>query len=282
MPREAMIVVGLSNRVYRLATDRGVYYLRLPQVAGPARIDRAAELHNLALAAEAGVARAPVYGDPVSGVLATRAVAPVNGLDAALNGPGPANALGHCLGRLHASGADFRGRHDPVEVIAAQRAALTESHACPDELKGLFPVIAAVVDAWQRRLAPGGGLLVPSHVDPSPGNCLLSPERMWLIDWEYSALADPAWDLAYAVLEHGLCGAREQELLTAYRAAGGAPLATAPQRLAGMKALCDAVSCLWAFEQMAAGRGEDLFLPFARDRAARLRRHAEVLRADVS
>ena len=64
---------------------------------------------------------------------------------------------------------------------------------------------------------------VPSHRDPVPGNLLLDDRRLWLIDWEYSAMASPYWDLAILCNEAGLDLAMSRRLLQA-DCAGGPPM----------------------------------------------------------
>ena len=111
--------------------------------------------------------------------------------------------------------------------------------------------------------------LVPSHGDLSPGNCLATPDRIWLIDWEYSGMSVPAWDLAYAILENDFSSADELVFLESYTRAGSKRFLPSPRYLDFMKSQCDAVSALWALEQIARGRGATRFLPFARDRVQR-------------
>ncbi len=94
--------------------------------------------------------------------------------------------------------------------------------------------------------------------------------RIWLIDWEYSAMAEPAWDLAYASLEHGLSPAQETRFLEAYRHSAGERLCPSSRDLEIMKAKCDVVSALWGLEQVLKGSDKMDFLAFAharRDRA---------------
>ena len=64
---------------------------------------------------------------------------------------------------------------------------------------------------------------VPSHRDPVAGNLLFDEERLWLIDWEYSAMASPYWDLAIVCNEANLDLRRSRALLQAY-CADGAPM----------------------------------------------------------
>jgi thiamine kinase-like enzyme len=268
-PLEAVAEEGLSNRVFRLRAERGIFYLRLPHPGNPARIDRAAEAHNLGLAADLGLALTALYCDPGSGILATRAVPAETPTSADMP-----ERLGAALGRLHVSGAAFRGRLDPGETLDALSAKLPRGEGLRQELTQLEHALAGLADLpGAREQSP----LVPSHGDPSPGNCLLSGESFWLIDWEYSAMAEPAWDLAYAVLEHALTPGQERGLLASYRAAGAAHLCPAPETLALMKARCDAVSAFWAYSQVAAGRDREVYLPFARARRDRVLKRVERL-----
>jgi thiamine kinase-like enzyme len=57
---------------------------------------------------------------------------------------------------------------------------------------------------------------VPSHRDPVLGNLLMAENRLWLIDWEYSAMASPYWDLAILCNEADLDLPQSRLLLQAY------------------------------------------------------------------
>ena len=90
-------------------------------------------------------------------------------------------------------------------------------------------------------------------------------------------MAVPAWDLAYALVEHDFGEVEERSFLQSYAMAGAADLCPASGELELMKARCDAVSALWAFEQVAAGRDRNVFLPFARARRDRALRRLQDL-----
>ncbi|MES0880661.1 choline/ethanolamine kinase family protein [Roseibium sp. SCP14] len=252
---------GLTNRVYRLEADKGAFFLRLPREETAGMIDRNAEAQNLKSAAEISVALPPLFCDPETGVLLTRAVDEVDCSPADM-----ARQLGQALGQLHASGLTFSGRLEPDDVYRAQRHSLSISPRCRQEMLLLdsalekMRTIPAFVSAKR---------LVPSHGDLSPGNCLVTAEKFWLIDWEYSGMSEPTWDLAYAVLEHGFSEEQEAELLNAYCASGAMDFRPSEEQLQIMKSKCDAVSAAWALEQLMKGRDEMTFLPFARARIER-------------
>lgn len=253
---------GLTNRVYRLETDKGTFFLRLPREETAGLVDRAAEANNIALAASLGLALPPLYCNSDAGILVTPAVTVVGSIPQDFP-----QSLGNTLGRLHVSGVKFSGVLDPNEVYRAQRESLKSLPEFEDEFEPLELTL-------QHHLAGSGHdvssqELVPSHGDLSPGNCLVDQDRIWLIDWEYSGMSEPAWDIAYAIQENDFSVDQEQQFLGAYRGATGSRLFPAATRLELLKARCDAVSALWALEQVNKGRDPDVFLQFARERRDR-------------
>ncbi|WP_157738900.1 phosphotransferase [Labrenzia sp. VG12] len=260
-PLQATASRGLSNRVFRLEAERGTFYLRLPLKQQAVRVDRVAEAHNLALAARLCLAVPPLYCDVEDAILLTRAVA-------VADPPPPTlpERLGTALGKLHASAEPFKGELDPGAVNREQLSRLPQEGVLSAEWQDL----ARALSALETQECEQTALLVPSHGDVSPGNCLLSADGFWLIDWEFSAMAPPAWDLAYAILEHDFCERSEMVFMESYCAEGAGHLRPSTRELDVMKARCDAVSAFWALEQLVAGRDETVFLPFARERRDRL------------
>ncbi|WP_422383806.1 choline/ethanolamine kinase family protein [Roseibium album] len=261
---------GLSNRVYRLETNKGSFFLRLPRAETAGMVDRQAEARNIEIASGLGIALAPLFCDPASGILVTGAVETVNPEAGDLP-----SRLGDAVGRLHGSGKVFAGTLDADAVFNAQKLSLVSN--CQDEPDvGLLDTLIRdlrLLEDETCALMP-----VPSHGDLSPGNCLASSGNLWLIDWEYSAMAVPAWDLAYAILEHGFSGTQEAAFLNAYRQRVPAHVPSRRQ-LEIMKTKCDAVSSLWAHEQLCRGSDKTDFRSFARTRRERaLKRAQEIIR----
>ncbi|KZM47604.1 hypothetical protein OA90_24925 [Labrenzia sp. OB1] len=260
-PGRAVPQAGLTNQVYRLEAGRGVFFLRLPRPGNAGLVDRQAEAVNLDLAATTGLALPPLFVHPDDGILLTAAVDTLE--------PAPLDLsarLGDALGRLHGSGAAFAGLLDPDDVYRAQREFLASVGEFQSEIA---PLDQAMQDLADLSLNSGTVQPVPVHGDVTPGNCLWTPERLWLIDWEYSAMADPAWDLAYAILEHRFSSAEEEAFLEACKGRHRSSGFPVRERIEAMKVRCDAVSALWALEQVARGRDTETFLPYARGRRDR-------------
>lgn len=260
---------GLSNRVYRLTSERGAFFLRLPRAETAGMVDRFAEAQNICQAVALGIALPPLFCSPEAGILLTQAIEPqeASGLELPVR-------LGAVLAYLHGSGVPFQGRLAPDVVIDRQIESLAPFSDLSAEIAPLVRALREVrLKAEDKREEDGGLILVPSHGDLSPGNCLSSGKALWLIDWEYSGMADPAWDLAYAALEHGFSEAEEQRFLAGYRSGGGQ--VPAPLGLTLMKALADTVSALWAYEQLMKGSAKTDFRTFARLRRDRALSHLD-------
>lgn len=224
-------------------------------------VDRYDEAENIGQAADLGIALGPLYCEPAAGILLTRAVDTVSATPDVL-----AACLGDVLGRLHASKNAFRGELDPGRVIGAQLEALGSGGTAAADVARLKSLLADLQPFEPAEREPRR---VPSHGDPSPGNCLMTSDRLWLIDWEYSAMAKPSWDIAYASLEHGFSRAQERELLEAYRQRAGDRLRPTQRELQMMKIKCDVVSALWGLEQLSQGSDKTDFHAFARARLDR-------------
>ena len=103
--------------------------------------------------------------------------------------------------------------------------------------------------------------LRPCHCDPTGANLLDTGERVWLVDWEYSGMNDPAWDLAYLSVEADFDTALDGELLAAYF--GRRPDAAETGRVEVYKALCELLSALWALIQVSNGNAVADFRSYA-------------------
>lgn len=260
LPITAALQHGLSNHVLRVEAENGIFFVRTGGGVPALPVDRFIEAHNLTLAAEAGVAVAPVYVRPETGILVTRA----------LEGPGIANKdlperLANLLAVLHGSGAVFRGTIEPQRVFQAYledvRPHLARINA-ETLLPGLDGVLRRLASVFDGGRITSGHARVPSHGDVSPGNWLASGGQLWLIDWEFSGMADPCWDLAYAIVENAFDGAAENRFLRTYQKERGMPVSR--RDLQAMKAQCNAISALWALSQFVSGRNPEAFGAIAR------------------
>jgi thiamine kinase-like enzyme len=259
---------GTTNRVYRVGDGKDALCLRLPGKGTEEYIDRRVEAVAARAAAAAEVSPEVVHADPASGVLITRFIADVVTMTPALFAatPGAPARAGEAFRRLHTSGAVFDFRFELFAMIdsyltllATKKVAFPEGYA--DGLKEAEAVRAA--------LAVHPVPLAPCHCDPLAENFLDTGARMWIVDWEYSGMNDPMWDLGDLSVEAGFGEAEDEAMVTAYF--GGPPSDFDRGRMVIYKAMCDLLWTLWGLIQLANDNPADDFAAYAENRFRRCR-----------
>jgi len=255
---------GLTNRVFQC----GAVVLRLPGEGTGSYIDRSAEAVAARAAAAAGVAPAVLAVDPASGVMITRFLeATTTMTPKTLRArPGAVVRAGRALGRLHRSGAQFASRFELFAMIERYLGLLAGQDV---QLPPGYHAVLAAAKAVREVLEAHPAALAPCHCDPLCENFLDTGTRMWLVDWEYSGMNDPLWDLGDLSVEGGFDAAQDEALLIAYF--GGPPPEPARARMVIYKAMCDLLWTLWGLVQLAAANPADDFRTYADTRFARCR-----------
>ena len=237
---------GLTNLVYRVSSDGNDYCLRIPGEGTEEYIDRAVEKHNAKVAERAGVSP-KLYFFSDDGLMLT-----------------------HYLNdSVTMSGETFKESDDAVYEAGA---AFSQLHNCGEEFKFRFEVFA-MINEYLDLLSKGESVelpdgyhetveqsksvrtvlnenperLVPSHCDPLCENFIRQPGKMWIVDWEYSGMNDPYWDLGDLSVEGGMSSDMDVILLTGYL--GRDPDDYDVGRMIIYKALCDLLWTLWGLIQ---------------------------------
>jgi thiamine kinase-like enzyme len=121
--------------------------------------------------------------------------------------------------------------------------------------------------AVRLALEASPAALVPCHNDPWPGNLLDADGRIYLIDWEYSGMNDPMWDLADLSVEAGFGPEQDRAMMEAYYGTG---LSSALySRLEVYKAMSDLHWSGWGFVQHAKGNPAEDFWSYGLERLGR-------------
>ena len=242
-PRAAWQVrplVSMTNRNWRLTAGDADFVLRAPGASSQRYLSRSQEFHNAALAADLGIAPALLYADAATGVTLQPFLADARALTPEdFARPELARKVGALLARLHRSGRHFQGVMHAFPIIDTymQLAADDRLH----RLRACAEPIRAALEAHPVAL-------VPSHIDPNPANFLLRADGgLLLIDWEYSAMCDPAWDLAAVSMEGHLDATACAAFAEGYGAMPG------ESRLWLMRAALHLVAGSWTTAEIAGG-----------------------------
>jgi thiamine kinase-like enzyme len=254
---------GLTNQVYRL----GAHCLRIPGRGTEEYIDRANEAVAAREAASAGVSPEVLHFD-AAGVMVTRFIEGCETMSPAAfrQRRGSPGRAGEALARLHRSGAVFPFRFELFSMIDSYLRLLAGK-------KVAFPAgyhdVLGEAESVRSALAANPVPLAPCHCDPLCENFLDTGGRMWIVDWEYSGMNDPMWDLGDLAVEAEFDEAQEAELRRAYF--GREATAEEFGRITIYKAMCDLLWTLWGLIQHANANPVDDFEAYAFNRFGRCR-----------
>ena len=253
---------GLTNRVYRV----GDWCLRLPGQGTEAYIDRKVEAVNARAAAAAGVSPEVVFVDPASGVMLTRYVpGTVTMTPEQFRGrPGAPERAGALFRRLHDRAGRFDFRFELFAMIDSYLKVLADLRT---DLPPGYHETVAEAEVVRRALAARTWPLTPCHCDPLCENFLDAGDRMWLVDWEYSGMNDPMWDLGDLSVEAGFDADQDEAMLRGYFGDGIA--AEDRARMVIYKGMCDLLWTLWGLIQHGNGNPADDFWAYAVNRFER-------------
>jgi thiamine kinase-like enzyme len=256
---------GLTNLVYRVRTPERDYVLRVAGLGTESFIDRKVEAHNARAAAAAGVSPEVLFVDESDGLMLMPHIqATTMSPEAFRSTAGAPARAGAAFARLHDSRQTFDFRFELFQMIDGYLKLLGELGATlPDGYHDVVAEAAAVrevLDAKPARLAP-------CHCDPLCENFLDTGEAMWIVDWEYSGMNDPLWDLGDLSVEAGFSPAQDLEMMQAYR--GGSVSEAEFSRMVVYKAMCDLLWTLWGLIQHAQGNPAEDFWAYSIERFER-------------
>jgi thiamine kinase-like enzyme len=238
------------------------YVLRLPGGGTSDYIDRAAEERNARIASAAGINAATLFFDASDGLMLSRFVEGTIIDETRLNSdPETLARVARSLRRVHRFDQAFKTRFDVFAEIDAYMALLREMRT---PLSEDFGEVKREARAIRRALESAPMPLAPCHNDPWPRNFLDAGGRIYIIDWEYSGMNDPMWDLGDLSVEAGFGPEQDRTMMEAYY--GGYVPPTFYARLALYKTMSDLLWAVWGFVQHANGNVAEDFRAYALER----------------
>ena len=256
---------GLTNLVYKIqhpSTDQALI-VRLPGKGTEEYIDRKVEAHNARMASRAGVSAEVLHTNTETGLMISKCIPGITTMTSdqfAARQGSPARA-GLALSKLHTSGVVFEFRFELFAMIDEYLGILAgKDISMPDGYNDIVQQAQPVKAALLKQPVA----LAPCHCDPLCENFLDDGEVMWIVDWEYSGMNDPYWDLGDLSVEGGFSTEQELEMMRAY--CQGEPHPSEIARVIIYKAMCDLLWTLWGLIQHADGNPAEDFWAYATGR----------------
>lgn len=204
---------GITNHNIRVTDQGRDYVVRLGADIPEHGILRWHELSLSRAAAAAGLA--PAVHHAQAGVLVLDFVDSTALGEDDLHDPATLMAATDLIARLH---RDLPG-HLRGPILSFWVFHILRDYAATLRARGsrhiaALPALLEQADMLERAVGPVQ--LVPGHNDLLPANILRTPDRLWLIDWEYGGFNSPLFDLGGLASNCALERDAEEAMLTRY------------------------------------------------------------------
>ena len=206
---------GMTNNNYKAKVKEKEYVIRIPGAGTNEMIDRKSEAINSRLVAKDGIDAEILYYDVNTG---TKVSAMIEGAET-IN---PAMAkmqinmkkITDILRRLHNSNLEMKNEFNVFKYIKEYESLLNKFNG---KYYDEYSEVREKVMSLETILKKKGAYLTPCHCDTVPENFIKDKNgKMYLIDWEYSGLNDPMWDLAAHSIECEFSQEDEELMLKMY------------------------------------------------------------------
>ena len=228
---------GMTNQNYLVKTTNKQYIVKFFGKGTEKLINRQDEKYNLELLKDLDLDVKNYLFDIEAGIKVNEYIESAITLDST-SIKTKFDKIAPILQTIHASGKELRGEFAPFEEIKKYESLIEEQIPYAN-----YEVVREEVFSLEKRLADLGVDRKSCHIDLVPENFIESPQgRLYLIDWEYSSMNDPMWDLAALFLESEFTRQEEEAFLSHYESE---QTPVSREKIAIYKILQDAIWSLW-------------------------------------
>ncbi len=214
---------GVTNLSYLVETSAGRYIIRIPGKGTNEYINRNWEIENMKRVFALGFAPEIIYADAATGIIVSQYIENnISMCKTDIYNDGRLRLMNESLVRLHRAPMELSNEFDITGNRKKYERILEKMEVkLPDELLDNVPKLLKASDDLFLKYKKE---LVPCHGDPKLNNFLLQGDKMWLIDWEYSGMAEKYFDLVNWTMTNRLNNTEEEIVLQSYELCSGEKL----------------------------------------------------------
>ena len=228
---------GMTNQNYLVKTTNKQYIVKFFGKGTEKLINRQDEKYNLELLKDLDLDVKNYLFDIEAGIKVNEYIESAITLDST-SIKTKFDKIAPILQTIHASGKELRGEFAPFEEIKKYESLIEEKIPYAN-----YEAVREEVFSLEKRLADLGVDRKSCHIDLVPENFIESPQgRLYLIDWEYSSMNDPMWDLAALFLESEFTRQEEEDFLSHYESE---QTPVSREKISIYKILQDTIWSLW-------------------------------------
>ncbi len=228
---------GMTNQNYLAKTTSKHYIVKFFGKGTEKLINRQDEKYNLELLKDLHLDVKNYLFDIDAGIKVNEYIESATTFDA-ISIKEKLDKIAPILQTIHASGKELKGDFAPFEEIKKYESLIQGQVPYQN-----YEEIRKFIFSLEKKLTDLGVERKSCHIDLVPENFIEAPEgTIYLIDWEYSSMNDPMWDLAALFLESDFT-TEEEETFLSYYESETTPVSRDKIRI--YKILQDAIWSLW-------------------------------------
>ena len=202
---------GMTNQNYLVKTSSNQYIVKFFGKGTDKLIDRQNEKFNLELLKDLKLDVENYLFDIEAGIKVNQYIENAETLDSTTIKT-KFEKIAPILQTIHASGKELKGEFAPFEEIKKYESLIQGEISYPN-----YETVRKLVFSLKDQLEEIGIDKKSCHIDLVPENFIEGSDgHLYLIDWEYSSMNDPMWDLAALFLESEFTISEEEDFLSHY------------------------------------------------------------------
>ena len=228
---------GMTNQNYLVKTSSNQYIVKFFGKGTDKLIDRKNEKFNIELLKDLKLDVENYLFDIEAGIKVNQYIENAETLDSATIKT-KFEKIAPILQTIHSSGKELKGEFAPFEEIKKYESLIQGEISYPN-----YEAVRKSVLSLKNELEKIGIEKKSCHIDLVPENFIEGPDgHLYLIDWEYSSMNDPMWDLAALFLESEFTPEEETDFLAYYE---GDKTPVSREKIRIYKILQDIIWGLW-------------------------------------
>lgn len=258
---------GMTNINYEVSIENKQYVVRLPGLGTEQFINRNEEKKNLKIGTKLGINPGAIYFDTCTGLKITCMIPGAKTLTATRTKSNEVmKAVTTVFRKLHFANVQMENRFNLYKLMEQYERIAREEHV---QFYPRFEDAKKEVISIQHDYDLLSFTEAPCHIDAVYENFIEDKNgEIYLIDWEYSGMFDPLWDIATHMMKSEFTIEEEEAFLLYYFQRK--PTEEEQQRILIHKIFQDYLWSLWTLFKEAKG---DDFGSYGKNRFSRLERN---------
>lgn len=234
---------GMTNRNYKVTVDEHSFVLRIPGNGTEGMIQRANEGYNSRLTYKMGISPEISYINNDTGIKLTEFINDAETLSpTTIQRFDNLTQIASILRQLHKSSVRLKNEFNVFKEIQSYECLM---HECGAEMYEGYYEFREKILKLEDKLNEVGVHIAPCHNDLVAENFIMSTGgKIYLIDWEYSGMNDPMWDIAAIFLESNFTEENQTLFLEKYFYPALVP-DDIRYKITCYKVLCDFLWSIW-------------------------------------